>query len=98
MKRVASAAERDIVVVGGLGMVMVMGWWWVVGAGRWCRRGIGNDEVEIFGAVLACAERYSIEFLALHLSRPPPNLLSNQDILDTSKPSRSVFMFKTFSK
>lgn len=35
MKRVASAAERDIVVVGGLGMVMVMGWWWVVGAGTW---------------------------------------------------------------
>jgi hypothetical protein len=37
VKRVASAAERDIVVVGGLGMVM--GWWWVVGGGRWCRRG-----------------------------------------------------------
>ncbi len=74
MKRVASAAERDIVVVGGLGMVMVMGWWWVVGAGSWCRRGIGNDEVEIFGAVLACAERYRI--LGITFVAPPTKFIT----------------------
>jgi len=46
VKRVASAAERDIVVVGGLGMVMVMGWWWVVGAGRWCRTGLAMTRLK----------------------------------------------------
>lgn len=55
VKRVASAAERGIVVVGGLGVVLVVGgvWWF-----RWV---IGDDEVEIFG-VVSGAGRAALRF------------------------------------